>query len=58
MCTEHVNAEVLIDSYEYGKMIKGYAKMSGCKTDVIEEGRTLHSKNTRHYVQMLMIRAC
>lgn len=38
MCTEHVDVEVLIDSCEYGKMIKGFAKMSGCKTEVTKEG--------------------
>lgn len=40
MCMEHVDVEVLIDSCEYGKMIKGFAKMSGCETEIIEEGDT------------------
>jgi len=37
MCTTNVDVEVVVDSCEYGRMISGFAKMSGCRTEVVEE---------------------
>jgi len=37
LCTNYVDVEVLVDTCEYGKMVKGFAEMTGCETEVKEE---------------------
>jgi len=34
MCTNYVDVEVLVDTCEYGRTVKGFAEMTGCETEV------------------------
>jgi hypothetical protein len=34
MCTRHVDVKVMIDTCDYGKIIKMFADMTGCKTKI------------------------
>ena len=58
MCTEHVDVEVLIDSCEYGKMITDFAKMSGCKTEVVKEGEVCLVKITGNMCKCSLTSKC
>ena len=38
ICTDDVDVEVLVDTCEYSRTVKGFADMSGCRTEVEENG--------------------